>query len=150
MVKINDGAGTMFMVAAGPGEISTRMYYPLNGNSGDIHAANKAAKLVITQDNAGDYLRYFTAFLQNDEGEPFRVVESLSGYTLVNEDRPDQRKPEDTRLVCEGANAERDAFVFRGYMAYEDQLFGVSMLVHTNGTVEMLDDDRMGFIVPFH
>jgi hypothetical protein len=49
-----------------------------------------------------------------------------------------------------GANAKGDVFAFRGYMVYEGQLFGVSMLVHTNGHVEMLDDDPMGFIVPLH
>ncbi|MGH6810787.1 MAG: hypothetical protein ACREDM_00075 [Methylocella sp.] len=150
LVKINDGAGSMFMVAAGPGELSARDYYPLNGSGSDIHAANKAAKLVITQDNAGDYLRYFTAFLRNDEGEPFAIIESLNSFGLVNKDRQNQQKPEDMRLVCEGANVEGDAFAFRGYMAYEGQLFGVSVLVHTNGYVEMLDDDPMGFIVPLH
>jgi hypothetical protein len=51
------------------------------------------------------------------------------------------------RLVYEGANTDGDAFTFRGYMAYQSQLFGVSMLVRENGTVEMLDDDPMGFIV---
>lgn len=150
LVKINDGMGTMFMVAVGPGEISAREYYPLNGNGADIHAANKAAKLVITQDNAGDYLRYFTAFLRNDEGEPFAIIESLNGFGLVGKDRQTQQKPDDMRLVCEGANEEGNVFAFRGYMAYEGQMFGVSVLVHTNGYVEMLNDDPMGFIVPVH
>ena len=54
------------------------------------------------------------------------------------------------RLVCVGENAEGDAFAFRGYMAYQRQLFGVSMRVHKNGDVEMLDDDPMGFIVRLH
>jgi hypothetical protein len=54
------------------------------------------------------------------------------------------------RLVCEGENAEGDAFAFRGYVAYEDQMFGVSMLVRKSGDVEMLDDHLIGFIVPLH
>ena len=147
LVRINDGMGTMFMVAAGPGELSARMYYPLNGEGSDIHAANKAAGLAITQDNAIDYLRFFTTFLWTDDGESFAIIESLNGYALVNEDKPDQRKPEDMRLVYEGADAEGDTFAFRGYMAYQSELFGVSMLVRKNGIVEMLDDDPMGFIV---
>ena len=46
LVKMNDGMGTMFMVAAGPGELSAREFYPLTGTSDEIRAANKAAKFV--------------------------------------------------------------------------------------------------------
>jgi hypothetical protein len=59
-------------------------------------------------------------------------------------------QPEDMRFVCVGETAEGDAFAFKGYMAYQGELFGVSMRVHKNGTVEMVDDDPMGFIVRLH
>jgi hypothetical protein len=85
-----------------------------------------------------------------DDGEPFVIVESLNGYRLVNDDKPDQRQPEDMRFVCVGETANGDAFAFKGYMAYHDELFGVSMCVHKNGAVEMLDDDPIGFIVRLH
>jgi hypothetical protein len=150
LVRMHDGLGIMFMVAAGPGELSARDFYPLTGESEEIRAANKAAKLVITQENAGDYLRFFMTFLRNEDGEPFVIIESLNGYALVNEEKPEQRKPEDMRLVCDGVNAEDDAFAFRGYVAYANELFGVSMLVHKNGDVEMLDDDPLGRIVRLH
>jgi hypothetical protein len=150
LVKMNDGMGTMFMVAAGPGDLSAREFYPLTGTSDEIRAANKAAKLVITQENAGDYLRFFMTFLRNEDGEPFVIIESLSGYALVNDEKPEQRKPEDMRLVGDGVNAEDDAFAFRGYVAYANELFGVSMRVHKNGDVEMLDDDPLGRIVRLH
>ena len=150
LVKMNDGMGAMFMVAAGPGELSAREFYPLTGTSDEIRAANKAAKLVITQENAGDYLRFFMTFLRNEDGEPFVIIESLSGYALVNDEKPEQRKPEDMRLVCDGVNAEDDAFAFRGYVAYANELFGVWMLVQKNGDVEMLDDDPFGRIVRLH
>ena len=150
LVKMNDGMGAMFMVAAGPGELSTREFYPLTGTSDEIRAANKAAGLVITHENAGDYLRFFMTFLRTGEGESFKVIESLSGYALVNDEKPEQRKPEDMRLVCDGVNADDDAFAFRGYVAYANELFGVSMRVHKNGDVEMLDDDPLGRIVRLH
>jgi hypothetical protein len=71
LVKINDGVDNVFMVAAGPGEISAREYYPLNGRSVDIYAANMAASLSIAQDNAGDYLQlFFTTFVRDGDGEP--------------------------------------------------------------------------------
>jgi hypothetical protein len=54
------------------------------------------------------------------------------------------------RLTYEGANAEGNIFGFRGYMVYQSQLFGISMLVRKNGLVEMLDDDPLGFIVRLH
>jgi hypothetical protein len=147
LVKMDDGAGAMFMVAAGQGELSAREYFPLNGKSPDIRAANDAAGLVITRDNAVDYVRFFTTFLRMKDGEPFVIVESLNGYRLVNDDKPDQRMPEDMRFVCMGEIADGDAFVLKGYMAYHGELFGVSMCVLKNGYVEMLDDDPMGFIV---
>jgi hypothetical protein len=150
LVRMHDGTGAMFMVAAGPGELFQREYYPLNGASADIHAANAAAGLVITRENAGDYLRFFMTFLRTGEGESFKVIESLSGYALVNDEKPEQRKPEDMRLLCDGVNADDDAFAFRGYVAYANELFGVSMRVHKNGDVEMLDDDPMGCIVRLH
>ncbi len=150
LVKMNDGMGTLFMVAAGPGELFQREYYPLNGASADIHAANEAAGLVITRDNAGDYLRFFMTFLRTGEGESFKVIESLSGYALVKDKKPEQLKPEDMRFVCDGVNADDDAFAFRGYVAYANELFGVSMRVHKNGDVEMLDDDPLGRIVRLH
>ena len=150
LVKMNDGMGTMFMVAAGPGELSAREFYPLTGTSDEIRAANNAAKLVITQGNAGDYLRFFMTFLRNEDGEPFVIIESLNGYAVVNDEKPEQRKPEDMRLVCDGVNADDDAFAFRGYVAYANELFGVSMRVHKNGDVEMLDDDPLGRIVRLH
>jgi hypothetical protein len=127
LVKMNDGMGTMFMVAAGPGELSAREFYPLTGESSEIRAANKAAKLLITQENASDYLRFFMTFLRTGEGESFKVIESLSGYALVNDEKPEQRKPENMRLVCDGVNADDDAFAFRGYVAYANELFGVSI-----------------------
>ena len=52
LVKINDGVDNVFMVAAGPGEISAREYYPLNGRSVDIYAANMARRVP-----AGDMAR---------------------------------------------------------------------------------------------
>ena len=150
LVRMHDGTGAMFMVAAGRGELSAREFYPLNGKSADIHAANEAALLDITQENAGDYLRFFMTFLRTGEGESFKVIESLSGYALVNDEKPEQRKPKDMRLVCDGANGDDDAFAFRGYVAYANELFGVSMRVHKNGDVEMLDDDPLGRIVRLH
>ena len=90
---MHDGTGAMFMVAAGPGELSAREYFPLNGKSADIRAANDAAGLVVTRDNAVDYVRFFTTFLRMKDGEPFVIVESLNGYRLVNDDKPDQRIP---------------------------------------------------------
>lgn len=150
LIKMNDGMGTMFMVAAGPGELSAREYYPLNGKSADIRAANDAAGLVVTRDNAVDYVRFFTTFLRMKDGEPFVIVESLNGYRLVNDDKPDQRIPEDMRFVCMGEIADGDAFVLKGYMAYHGELFGVSMCLLKNGYVEMLDDDPLGRIVRLH
>jgi hypothetical protein len=150
LVRMTDGTNTMFMVAAGSGDLLQRDYYPLTGASADIHAANKAAGLVITRDNAIKYMRFFLTFLQMEDGEPFVIVESLNGYRLVNKNRPDQRKPDDMRFVCLNETAEGDAFAFRGYMAYRSELFGVSMRVYKNGAVEMLDDDPMGFIVRLH
>jgi len=85
LVRMHDGTGAMFMVAAGPGELSAREYFPLNGKSADIRAANDAAGLVVTRDNAVDYVRFFTTFLRMKDGEPFVIVESLNGYRLVNE-----------------------------------------------------------------
>ena len=79
-----------------------------------------------------------TTFLRTDDGEPFVIVESLSGYRLVNDDKPDQRIPEDMRFVCMDEIADGDAFVLKGYMAYHGILFGVSMCVLKNGYVEML------------
>jgi hypothetical protein len=150
LVRMHDGTGAMFMVAAGQGELSAREYYPLNGNSDEIRAANDAAGLALTRDNAIDYVRFFTTFLRMEDGEPFVIVESLNGYRLVNDDKPDQQKPEDMRFVCVGETADGEAFAFKGYMAYHDELFGVSMRVHKNGAVEMLDDDPIGFIVRLH
>ena len=75
LVRMNDDTGTMFMVAAGRGELSAREFYPLTGTSEEIRAANKAARLVITRDNAGDYLRFFMTFLRTGEGESFKVIE---------------------------------------------------------------------------
>jgi hypothetical protein len=63
-------------------------------------------------------------FLRNEDGEPFAIIESLNGYALVNDEKPERRKPEDMRLVCDGVNAEDDAFAFRGYVAYANELFG--------------------------
>ena len=150
LVRMHDGTGAMFMVAAGQGELSARQYYPLNGASAAIHEANEAAGLVITRDNASDYVRFFTTFLRMEDGEPFVIVESLSGYRLVNKDRSDQRKPDDMRFVCMDETADGDAFAFKGYMAYQGVLFGVSMRVHKNGAVEMVEDDPMGYIVRLH
>ncbi len=147
LVRMDDGTSAMFMVAAGQGELSAREYYPLNGNSDDIRAANDAAGLELTRDNAVDYVRFFTTFLRMDDGEPFVIVESLNGYRLVNDDKPDQRIPEDMRFVYDGETADGEAFAFKGYMAYHGELFGVLMRVQKNGTVEMIDDDPMGFIV---
>jgi hypothetical protein len=115
LVRMHDGPGAKFMVAVGQGELSARKYYPLNGASADIHAANEAAGLVITRDNASDYVRFFTTFLRMDNGEPFVILESLNGSRLVSKDRSDQRKPDDMRFVCMGETADGDAFTFKGY-----------------------------------
>jgi hypothetical protein len=147
LVRMDDGMSAMFMIAAGQGELSAREYFPLNGNSDEIRAANNAAGLVLTRDNAADYVRFFTTFLRMDDGEPFVIVESLNGFRLVNDDKPDQQKPEDMRFVCMGETVDGDAFVLMGYMTYHDELFGVSMRVHKNGDVEMVGDDPMGLIV---
>jgi hypothetical protein len=59
LVKLTDGQNIVFMVAAGQGKLFQRKYYSLTGTSTDICAANEAAGLVITRDNAIDYVRFF-------------------------------------------------------------------------------------------
>lgn len=61
-----------------------------------------------------------------------------------------QQKPGDMRLVSDGANEQGDAFMLWGYVAYHSMLFAVSMRVHKDGLVEMLDDDPIGEIIRLH
>ena len=150
LVRMSYGLHTGYIVAAGQGEISAREYYPLNGSGDDIHTANKAARLVITEENAGDYLHFFHTFLRSGDGEPFAIVESLNGFGVFDKDGHYQCKPKDMRLAYAGARAEGDAFTFRGYVAYQGMLFGVLMLVRKDGQVEMLEDDPIGSIVRLH
>ncbi|WGJ16382.1 hypothetical protein QEV83_09170 [Methylocapsa sp. D3K7] len=96
------------------------------------------------------YLLFFTLFLQLEDGEPCMIVESLDGYTLVNENKPHQRIREDLRFVCFNDAAEEECFLFKGYMVYRGELFRVSMRVYKNGNVEMLDDHPMGRLVRLH
>jgi hypothetical protein len=67
--------------------------------------------------------------LRSPSALTFAITESLNGYRLVSKDRPDQRKPDDIDSFAR-ETADGDAFAFKGYMAYQDVLFGVSMRVH--------------------
>ena len=50
-------------------------------------------------------------------------------------------------VISKAAQIAHLAGVFRDYLGYQRELFAVLMLVRKDGIVEMLDDDRMGFIV---
>lgn len=147
VMKLSVDNGVAYMVAAGRGDLSTRSFYPLRGSSADIHAANEAAGLVVTPYTVLDYVRFFTGFLVNDDGQSFALAESLEGYGLINADKPDQGKPSDMRLAYCGLDPEGDRFGCRGYMVFDGILFDVTLSVDKIGHVSMVDDEPLGCIV---
>jgi len=104
---------TKFVVAAGKSNISARIFYPLRRPGRDIHEANTAAGLAITESNVDEYVRFFMAHLRDDAGELFAIIESLNGYRLGYEDGQTRQKPEDTRFAYDGVSVYGDTFAFR-------------------------------------
>ena len=71
LVRMHDGTGAMFMVAAGPGELSGREFYPLTGKQRNSRGKQSGQP----RHNAGKCRRLspvFMTFLRTGEGETFR------------------------------------------------------------------------------
>ncbi len=123
----------------------------LNGQSDPIHETNEVERLVLTDMTVTDYLRFFLYFLRSDLGA-FVLIESW-----------DEVEPgEDGRTATDDANATLTLAAVRnmaaaiqphrvdgrwlcdGTVTYDGSVFRASFAVQSDGTVEMIGDEKLG------
>ena len=122
----------LYMVAAGDGPVSTRRLLPVR-DAWEIHDANDICGLRITAETAGDYLRFFCAFIATPDGSRFSIVEELdAGWTFTGGVPPGELAL--TSTPCE------EGFLCTGYMEMDGILFAFEAIVHDCGAVEMTED----------
>ena len=137
----------------------------LNGESEPIHWANQFEQIVLTSDNAEDYLRFFVFFLRSG-GASFQLIEDqedIGGPVAGRSDHDVSGDGDDHILTLEEARsfvtalhfdededeeakgfASEDPWQFSGSVAYEGELFRARFAVTRDGLVEMIDDEPLG------
>ena len=116
--------------------------YRLNGTSPPIHEVNAKAPIKLSQENVGDYLRFFCFFVRGEEGA-FYLAEDIEDPFIPHfKDSNAQEilSTNVTPLSCEGRN-EKGQFVFHHVTVfYSNALFKAVFAVQPTGMVEMLND----------
>lgn len=100
---------------------------------------------VTTPDAALSRLRT-PGMVKDTDGQTLELIENLNGYVLSECLVPEQRLI-DMSMRCEGANADGDGFICRGYMAQGDRLHSVTIAVRRSGACELLDADLVAQIL---
>lgn len=117
--------------------------YELNGTSPPIHEANAMVPLKLSSiDQVSEYLRFFTLFVNGDEGA-FRIVEHPDDLYWNGYEKPSE--------ITAVRNAMRPFLIWHdadkpsywratGTVSYADSLFHAFFLISPNGPIEMEDD----------
>ncbi len=133
--------GKVFVIAAGPGPFGTGGYkYLLNGAAQAILQANKTAGLVLTEETAPAYLKFFCRFVFWEEVR-FEVVESVDGYAVAEGALPD-----DLRIA--GGLDDSGEFLYRAMMLVDDWAYQVRLATSRPlGAVRMVDNVQLARLV---
>lgn len=125
----------------------------LDGKSTPIHDTNSAESLILSDDTAHEYVRFFIYFVRGDGG-PFVLIESPdqialgeAGADTARQDDLSERLTKARNAVAEvSPSAEQNEFVGGRWkrnvaVAYDGVLFKSTLEIEPDGLVEMTDDD---------
>ena len=122
----------------------------LDGSSSPIHDANEAGPIVITENNALDYMRFFCFFVHGDEG-PFFVVEDINYPALdTAKMEPGIKQTLENAILpatYEG-KTEKGVHETTGMILYGNALFSARFAITDNGMIEMIDDEPIAADLP--
>lgn len=120
-------------------EDGTPMVY-LDGTSPPIHYLNQATRFALNDHSAEDYLRFFCAFVQGEEGS-FHIVSSNDSPLIADNDEAQQA----VKSLTLGISQEnlRNGWQFNTSVLYEASLFKVNFTVEPNGMITMNDDEPL-------
>ena len=122
----------------------------LDGSSAPIHDANEVDPILVTEDNALEYLRFFCYFVHGDEG-PFLIVEDINHPALDT-----SKMEEATRKTIESTilpaafegKGEDGSFEASAMVLYGNAIFSTRFSLSGNGMIEMIDDDPIAADLP--
>lgn len=95
--------------------------YRLNGTSPPIHAINEKTKINLTEENALDYLRFFSFFVRGNEG-PFLIVEDMGNPDIPQDMDAECKRVFETNIrpaKLEGRN-EQGAYLCNALVFYSN------------------------------
>ena len=126
--------------------------FVLDGTSGPIHALNQteAKPLRLTDEQAAlDYLRFFCAFIQSDEG-PFRIIETVGDAQLTETVSDEVMKSlEEALKPSKCSRSDGGVFHISATTAYGQAVFHAQFEVSPDGIVLMVDDEPKMVELPF-
>jgi len=149
LVEVNDsawgGASGPFWFLAKQG----RMFL-LDGSSAPIHDANEAGPVIITENNALEYMRFFCFFVHGDEG-PFFVIEDIN-HPALDKSRMDPavRQTIENAIIPAAYEGKTDAGTHEttAMILYGNALFSARFAITDNGMIEMIDDEPIAADLP--
>ena len=124
----------------------------LDGTSSPIHALRQMEPKPLhlpDEQTALDYLRFFCAFVQSEEG-PFRLIETVRDAQLM-ETLPDEAMASFEGLLGPAHCSQTDdgAYLITAATACGQALFQTQFKVRPNGLIEVIDDDQKMTDLPF-
>jgi len=120
--------------------------YQLSGTSPAIHEANARAPLTIRNfDDASAYLRFFTTYVNGQEGA-FQIVDSVDEISWRPSAEPEavkevQRNIRPLSLWRKSEDPEK--FYASATVQYSNALFSALFAIAPTGMIEMLDDEPL-------
>lgn len=145
ILHMRAGESVQRFIAVGDGNISSRDFYPLTGESIQIHAANERAGFKLENPaDAESYLRFFCEHIVTEEGEMFHIIDRFDGLLSTGQFDTPVAPPV---FIGIGQEEMGPAYIFDVFMIYEGQLFAAEMAVYTDGKVEMTHDFPLGIVV---
>lgn len=139
LLRLHSAKRAVSFIAAGTGDIAERALFTLDGRSQPVHDGNHASGIEIaTPEQAADYLRFFCASVEGDDG-PFNIVGRIvPGWMVGCNEQPAVCPP---RIAAAG---EAGLFTGKAWVEYAGMLFIADFSIHGNGYVEMTDDEPIG------
>lgn len=149
LLRVDD---TMWPSSTGPFWFLAKQgrIFLLDGSSAPIHEANEADPIIVTEEKALEYLRFFCYFVHGDEG-PFLIVEDIN-HPAIDKSNLDAT----TRKVIEDAlrpatfegKTDEGSFEASAMVLYGNALFSARFSMSENGMIEMIDDEPVAADLP--
>lgn len=113
----------------------------LNWTNGPIYSTNEKAPLILTNDTAADYVRFFFNYVKGRHGR-FVIVETPEEIVWQSAP-PEKAKEALSKMIVKlevGSVADNGTMTMLSFMVFKDSLFKANVQIQRDGIISLTDE----------